>query len=86
MNEYIFIGVGAICGVVAHILKKVIMRRESDKTFSLRNYLTQNPYKTVMTLFYAGAGVAGLVVAGEASFYTALLAGFSANSLSGASD
>lgn len=77
---------GALLGVVGHVLKKVIQQRESDNTFSLRQYLTLYPYKTAMTFFYAAGGVAGLYFSGTAEFYTALLTGFAANSLSGASD
>ena len=77
---------GAFLGVVGHVLKKVIQQRESDATFSLHKYLTMYPYKTAMTFFYAAGGVAGLYFSGTAEFYTALLTGFAANSLSGASD
>lgn len=77
---------GAILGVIGHVLKKVIQQRETDNTFSLHQYLTLYPYKTAMTFFYAAGGVAGLYFSDSASFYTALVTGFAANSLSGASD
>ena len=80
------IGLGAALGIVGHVLKKVIQQRESDATFSLNKYLTMYPYKTAMTVFYAVGGLAGLYFSGTESFYTALLTGFAANSLSGASD
>ena len=82
----VLVALGAILGVAGHVLKKVIQRREVEQGFSLKAYLTLYPYKTAMTLFYAIGGVAGLYFSGTAEFYTALLTGFAANSLSGASD
>ena len=80
------VAAGAFLGVVGHVLKKIVQQRETDNTFSLNKYLTLYPYKTAMTFFYAVGGVAGLYFSGTAEFYTALLTGFAANSLSGASD
>lgn len=77
---------GLLFGVVGHILKKVIQVRQSDSSFHLSTFLTMYPYKSVMTLFYAVGGLAGLYWSGTAEFYTALTVGFAANSLSGASD
>ncbi len=81
--EYVWIVIAILAGVTAHIVKKVIEERETDKTFSLKKYLTLNPYKTFMVLFYAGAGAAGLYVDGTLTIYTAVVTGFAANSLSG---
>ena len=86
MMEHLLIALATIAGIAGHILKKLIQRRESDKTLSLKQYLTANPYKTMMVVFYAGGAVAGLYMTDTATYYTALLAGFSANSLSGKSD
>jgi hypothetical protein len=83
---YLSVAAGALLGVAAHVIKKVVTQREHDKTFSLPKYLSENPYRVIMTVFYAAAGVAGLIAAGDVSFYTALVTGFAANSLSGASD
>ena len=77
---------GLFIGITAHIIKKVVTRRETQKTFSLKQYLQESPYKTAMTFFYGGAGLLGLYAIGDVSIYTAILTGFSANSLSGASD
>ena len=77
---------GVIFGIAGHILKKVIQVREELPTFSLRDFLTMYPYKTAMTVFYAVGGTAGLYFSGTEELYTALLVGFAANSLSGASD
>ena len=84
--EYLLIVFGLLAGVCAHVVKKVIQRRELDKAFSLKQYLTENPYKTVMILFYAAVGAAGLYYDGSLTIYTAAVTGFAANSLSGKSD
>ena len=84
--DYLLIAVATFAGVSGHILKKVITEREKNAVFSLRDYLTMYPYKTAMTVFYAVGGVVGLYYADSASVYTALVTGFAANSLSGASD
>ena len=89
MEEYIeclIVGSGTMAGVIGHVLKKVIQQRESDTSFGLRQFLTSYPYKTAMTLFYAIGGTAGLYFTDTATFYTALVVGFAANSLSGKSD
>lgn len=86
MIEQLLIVLATTAGVGAHILKKVVQQRESDRTFSLKKYLTENPYKVALTFFYGAAGVAGLYVSDSASVYSALVTGFAANSLSGASD
>ncbi len=83
---YWSVAVGLIIGVAAHIIKKVIETRETVKEFSLKMYLTENPYKTIMVVFYAVAGAAGLNMDGSLTFYTALVTGFAANSLSGKAD
>ena len=81
------IGLGLIIGIAAHIVKKVIQQRENgDKGYGIKQFFRDNPYKTFMTFFYGGAGLMGLYVIGDVSIYTAILTGFSANSLSGASD
>ena len=84
--EYLIVGSGTMAGVIGHVLKKVIQQRESDTSFGLRQFLTSYPYKTAMTLFYAIGGTAGLYFTDTATFYTALVVGFAANSLSGKSD
>jgi hypothetical protein len=86
MIEHILIVLATAAGVAGHILKKLVQQREADKTLQLQRYLTENLYKTALTVFYAGGAVAGLYMTDTVSAYTALLAGFSANSLSGKSD
>jgi len=82
-TELGIVSAGLLFGVVAHIVKKVIEQRESDKTFSLAKYLTQNPYKTFMVVVYAVGGAAGLHVDGSLTIYTAMMTGAAANSFSG---
>ena len=84
--DYLIVGAGTLVGVVGHVLKKVITEREKDNTFGIKRFLTMYPYKTIMTVFYAVGGTAGLYFSDTQSFYTALVVGFAANSLSGASD
>ena len=86
ISGYLVVGAGTLAGIVGHILKKVIQARENDANFGLKAFLTSYPYKTAMTVFYAIGGTAGLYFTDTATFYTALVVGFAANSLSGKSD
>ena len=86
MIEHMMIVGATIAGVVGHILKKLIQEREASPSLQLKGYLMTNPYKTVMVVFYAFGGVAGLYAMDSASWYSALITGFAANSLSGKSD
>ena len=81
--DYALVGGGLVLGVIGHIIKKVVELRESDHSFSLKRYLVENPYKTFMVVFYAGAGAVGLHMDGTLSIYTAIVTGFAANSFSG---
>ncbi len=81
--EYLWIILALIAGITGHIVKKVVVERETDASFNLKRFLVENPYKTFMTLFYAVGGALLLVQLDQLSIYTALLTGFSANSLSG---
>ena len=85
-GNYLIVASGTLAGVVGHVLKKVITAREKDPDFGLKRFLTTYPYKTAMTVFYAVGGTAGLYFTDTATFYTALVVGFAANSLSGKSD
>jgi len=81
--EYLPVFAGLLLGIIAHIIKKVIEQRESDRTFSLKKYLTENPYKTFMVFVYAIGGAAGLHMDGSLTIYTAIVTGAAANSFSG---
>jgi len=81
--DMLFIGSGLLLGIAAHIVKKVIELREVDRTFSLKRYITENPYKTFMVAVYAIGGAATLHSVGDLSFATAVITGAAANSFSG---
>lgn len=83
LYDLLLVGGGLLFGVIAHIVKKVIEQRESDKTFSLKRYLVENPYKTFMVFVYAVGGAVGLYMDGSLSLYTAIVTGAAANSFSG---
>ncbi len=75
-----------LVGVAGHILKKVIQVRNTDKTFSLKKYLTAYPYKTVLMVFIAAGAFLYLLDDGTLSYATAFMAGFSASSAGGTGD
>ena len=81
--EYVWVGLALLAGIAGHIVKKIVEVRETDASFSLKRFIMENPYKTFMTVFYAVGGALLLVQMDQLSIYTALLTGFSANSLSG---
>lgn len=83
LTFYLIAAAGLLLGITAHIVKKVIELRETDHTFSLKKYLTQNPYKTFMVVFYALGGAAGLYLDGSLTFLSAMVTGAAANSFSG---
>lgn len=84
--ENLLVVLGTVLGIIGHVLKKIVQARETDNTFSLKKYLTLYPYRTALMAFYAVGGTAALYWTGTAEFYTALVTGFAANSLSGAAD
>lgn len=86
MNFYILTVITLILGTGTHVLKKVVERRKTNDKFTLKAYLTQNPYKTVLTLMAGVGGYFGLMAAGELTIATAFMAGFMANSLGGAAE
>lgn len=81
--ETLWIILALVAGITGHIVKKIVEKRETDAGFSLKRFLMENPYKTFMTMFYAVGGALLLTQMDQLSVYTALLTGFSANSLSG---
>lgn len=80
------VAAGCFCGVIGHLLKKIVAERQKNPDFGARRFLAMYPYRTAMTLFYAIGGTAGLYFTDTATFYTAMVVGFASNSLSGASD
>ena len=75
-----------IIGTGTHVLKKVVERRKTDTTFTLKAWLTAYPYKTALTLMAGVAGFLGLMGAGELTYLTAFMAGYMANSLGGTAE
>jgi len=75
-----------LAGTGTHIIKKVVERRKTDETFSLKDFLTKYPYKTALTLMAGVAGFVGLLATGELTYLTAFMAGYMANSLGGAAE
>ena len=81
--ELATIGAGLLLGIAAHIVKKVIELREVDRTFSLKRYIMENPYKTFVVFVYSIGGAATLHGVGDLSFATAVITGAADNSFSG---
>ncbi len=75
-----------LAGSATHIIKKVVERRQTDNEFSLKDYLTKYPYKTVLAVMAGVGGYLGLMAAGELTMVSAYMAGYVANSLGGAAE
>ncbi len=75
-----------VAGTGTHIVKKVVEKRQTDETFSMKDFLTKYPYKTILTLMAGVGGFLGLMAAGELSEVTAFMTGYMANSLGGAAE
>ena len=75
-----------LAGSVTHIIKKVVERRKTDAKFSMKDFLTKYPYKTVLTVMAGVGGYLGLAAAGELSQVTAFMTGYMANSLGGSAE
>jgi len=73
-------------GSAIHIVKKVVQRRKTNNQFSLKDFLTKYPYKTVLAVAAGFAGYLGLMSAGELSYVTAFMTGYMANGLGGAAE
>ena len=75
-----------ILGTATHVIKKVVERRKTNESFSLKDYLTKYPYKTVLTLMAGVGGFLGLLAAGELTLASSFMVGYMANSLGGAAE
>jgi len=81
MKEYLpYIG-AMLFGVVVHIAKKAMTLRQSDSTFSLKDYLLGYPYQTFLTFASAAGVFLGLVSGDALTLSSAFLGGVAANSL-----
>ena len=86
MTAYILLIVAMLAGTGTHVLKKVVERRKTDNTFSLKKWLTAYPYKTALTVMAGVGGFLGLAAAGELTYASAFMAGYVANSLGGTAE
>ena len=86
MTFYIITIFLLILGTATHVLKKIVERRKTDTTFSLKAWLTAYPYKTALVFMAGVGGYLGLMAAGELSYVTAFMTGYMANSLGGAAE
>ncbi len=84
--EYLILVIAMLAGTGTHVLKKVVERRKTDDTFSLKKFLTAYPYKTILTVMAGVGGFLGLLAAGELSYASSFMAGYVANSLGGAAE
>ena len=84
LTDHIFPVLALLLGYVVHILKKVIQQRQSNKAFSLKDYLLAWPYQSIVSLIMSVGGYFGLLATGELSAASAFLMGVTANSLAGA--
>jgi len=84
--ELLYLILAMLAGSAAHIVKKVIEKRKTDATFSLKDFLTKYPYKTALAVMAGVGGFLGLQAAGELSLASAFMTGYIANSLGGAAE
>ena len=84
--EYLLLILAMVVGTGTHVIKKVVERRKTDDTFSLKKFLTAYPYKTILTLMAGVGGFLGLMAAGELTYASSFMAGYMANSLGGAAE
>ncbi len=84
--EYLLLILAMVVGTGTHVLKKVVERRKTDDSFTLKAWLTKYPYKTVLTLMAGVGGFLGLMAAGELTYASSFMAGYMANSLGGTAE
>ncbi len=75
-----------LLGATTHVVKKVVERRKTNETFSLKEYLTKYPYKTFLVVMAGGAGYLGLLTMNELTYISAFMTGYVADSLGGAAE
>ena len=75
-----------LAGSATHIVKKVVEKRKTNETFSMKDFLTKYPYKTILAVMAGVGGFLGLAAAGELTQVSAFMTGYVANSLGGAAE
>jgi len=84
--ETVYLILALVVGTGTHVIKKVVERRKTDSAFTLKLWLTQYPYKTLLTLMAGVGGFLGLMAAGELTYASSFMVGYMANSLGGAAE
>ncbi len=84
--ELAYLIAAMLVGSGTHIIKKVVERRKINETFSLKDFLTKYPYKTILAVMAGVGGFLGLQAAGELTLASAFMTGYIANSLGGAAE
>ena len=84
MIEYLLTGGALFAGIIVHVMKKVIERRQQNVNFSLKDYLMQYPYQTVTCVMMGVGAYFGLISGDSLTMSSAFLAGIASNSLAGA--
>lgn len=82
--QYALTSLGLVAGVLVHVFKKVIEKRQDNATFHLKDYLTAYPYQTAVSVLMSVGGYFTLLATGELTGASAFLMGVTANSLAGA--
>lgn len=70
-----------LLGTIAHVLKLVVEKRQTDQTFGMRDYLGLYPYRTALMVLTAVGTSIGLFTAGELTGVTAFATGYMAQSI-----
>ncbi len=81
MNEHVLYLAVMLLGHMAHILKTVVQLREANSTMSLRQYITERPYKTALALCGSLIGYILLNDSGQLTLVAAMGVGYMADSV-----
>lgn len=80
MEHALFLSI-MFLGHLSHVLKVVIQLRETDRTMSLRQYIKDRPYKTVLALCGSVVGYLILSDTGQLTMVGAMAVGYMADSV-----
>lgn len=70
-----------IMGVVAHMVKKLADLNKAGTLISPKDYFMKFPYQTTLSLLGGIAGYFLMISTGDISYISALLAGYTADSI-----